>query len=239
MSLAPKIVKFGLAGLLLLPLLIATPGHKSAAKSYNRAGQFDYYALVLSWSPSYCASRRHGKRDPQCNGGRPYAFVMHGLWPQYNRGYPKYCRMKGRAWVPKKVISAMLDIMPSPRLIIHEYKKHGTCAGLTAQAYYKQARSIFNKVTIPERYQHTSKTLLVSPREIEQDFLKSNPKMTADMISVSCSRRGRLRELRICFTKSGELKKCGINENQKRLCRQPKIALPPVRSIRQDPTQPL
>ena len=239
MSFAPKVIRFGLAGLLLLPLLFVVPGHESAAKSYNRAGQFDYYALVLSWSPSYCASRRHGKRDPQCAGGRPYAFVMHGLWPQYNRGYPKYCRMKGRAWVPKNVISSMLDIMPSSRLIIHEYKKHGTCAGLTAQAYYNKARSIFNKVAIPERYQNTSKTLLVSPREIEKDFLKANPTMTADMISVSCSRRGRLRELRICFSKSGQLQKCGINENQKRLCRQPKIALPPVRAIKQDPTRPL
>lgn len=239
MSYSKKFLKLAALGLLLLPLLLAAPAERSHARSNHRAGQFDYYALVLSWSPSYCATRRHGKRDPQCDSGRPYSFIMHGLWPQYKRGYPQYCRMKNRPWVPKKVISEMLDIMPSPRLIIHEYKKHGTCAGLTAKAYYAQARRLFNMINIPERYKNTSKTLLVTPAEIEKDFLTANPEMDADMISVSCSRRGRLREMRICFSKNGELRSCGINENQKRLCRQPKIALPPVRQGRKDITQPL
>ena len=228
-----------LAGLLILPLLVAGSVNQSDARSNNRAGQFDYYALVLSWSPTYCASRRHGKRNKQCNGGRPYSFVMHGLWPQYTRGYPQNCRMKNKPWVSRKIISEMLDIMPSSRLIIHEYKKHGTCTGMTAKAYYAKARAIFNKVKIPARYQNPAKTILVSPKEIENDFLKANPDMNKNMISVSCGKRGRLRELRICFSKKGDLKSCGVNESQHRLCRRPKIALPPVRNMARPITVPL
>ena len=231
--------KLALAGLLLVALLIAAPIDPSGARSSDRAGQFDYYALVLSWSPSYCATRRHGRRDPQCESGRPYAFVMHGLWPQYKRGYPEFCRMKSRPWVPKKVISDMLDIMPSPGLIIHQYKKHGTCAGMSARAYFTQARQFFDKIIIPKRYVGPFETILVSPQEIEKDFLTANPKMNADMISVSCGRRGRLRELSICFSKEGELRACGVNENQKRLCKRSKIILPPVRDMRKYTPRPL
>ena len=55
-------------------------------------GQFDYYALSLSWSPTYCGSNA-GQNDPQqCGPGRAYAFVVHGLWPQYAQGWPENCR---------------------------------------------------------------------------------------------------------------------------------------------------
>jgi ribonuclease T2 len=54
------------------------------------SGKFDYYVLALSWSPTYCASRA-GRRDrQQCGTGRGYAFVVHGLWPQYEKGWPDF-----------------------------------------------------------------------------------------------------------------------------------------------------
>ena len=35
-------------------------------------------------------SRRWGDADEQCHSARPYAFVLHGLWPQYERrGWPE------------------------------------------------------------------------------------------------------------------------------------------------------
>ena len=33
--------------------------------------------------------------------GRPYAFVLHGLWPQYERGWPQDCRSSDRGYVPR------------------------------------------------------------------------------------------------------------------------------------------
>ena len=62
----------------------------------NAPGQFDFYVLSLSWSPSFCAAaaERIGGRPsgPQC-GPRPYSFVVHGLWPQYDKGFPEYCQV--------------------------------------------------------------------------------------------------------------------------------------------------
>jgi ribonuclease T2 len=58
----------------------------------NAPGEFDFYVLSLSWSPSFCeeASERgnSGRSQAQC-GGRPFSFVVHGLWPQYERGFPE------------------------------------------------------------------------------------------------------------------------------------------------------
>src|SRR6185437_7643363 len=80
----------------------------------NVAGQFDYYVLVLSWSPTYCAEKGDSDRM-QCNrsDGRRYSFILHGLWPQYERGYPSDCQLPRRPFVPEPVIDSMLDIMPS------------------------------------------------------------------------------------------------------------------------------
>jgi ribonuclease T2 len=60
-------------------------------------GEFDYYVLVLSWSPSFCADSAErnpegAARNPQC-GPRPFSFVVHGLWPQYEKGYPQFCQV--------------------------------------------------------------------------------------------------------------------------------------------------
>lgn len=194
----------------------------------NVAGQFAYYDLVLSWSPTYCETGGFKRRDPQCTSNRPYGFVLHGLWPQHKKGWPQSCRLKKNPWVSREVIRSMLDIMPSKGLIIHEYKKHGTCTGLTPEGYYKLSRKLYNKIKIPPRYTNLQKPLLISPKQIEDDFLIANPELKPEMISIACGKR-RLREIRICFGRSGKLIPCGQNENQQRLCRQPKVYMPPVR----------
>ena len=56
----------------------------------NPPGQFDYYVLSLSWSPSFCETATGNARRQQC-GARPFSFVVHGLWPQYERGFPESC----------------------------------------------------------------------------------------------------------------------------------------------------
>ena len=47
----------------------------------NAPGEFDFYVLALSWSPTFCENskeRASNRADPQCNG-RPFAFIVHGL----------------------------------------------------------------------------------------------------------------------------------------------------------------
>lgn len=198
----------------------------------NVPGRFDYYALVLSWSPTYCASISREDRD-QCNrrDGRRFAFVLHGLWPQHERGWPQDCRTRERPFVPERLIDSMLDIMPSRRLIIHEYRKHGTCSGLSPEGYYGLARRIFSSVKIPPRFVMPNNDFSTSPQEVVAAFVDANPELKPDMLGVACGGPGnRMREVRICFTREGEPTRCGRNEDQSRLCRSPRMHVPPARS---------
>src|SRR5690349_16354816 len=122
-------------------------GDRDGSAREHQPGDLDYYLLALSWSPTYCADVGEERRDPQCSfaGGRPYAFVLHGLWPQYERGWPSNCRSPDRGYVPGPVADRMLDIMPSRRLVFHEYRTHGSCSGLGVDAYFDLARQLYAK----------------------------------------------------------------------------------------------
>ena len=132
-------------------LILATIGGEQADAQFgnlfwNQAGEFDYYVFSLSWSPEYCAGSP-GEGSPQCSGERQFGFVVHGLWPQYNRGYPQFCRNRSR--VDNTLIEQLLPLMLSERLIRHEWKKHGTCCppssrdtGSTMGAIRGQSRAI-------------------------------------------------------------------------------------------------
>ena len=107
-------------------------------------GRFDYYVLSLSWSPQYCAQARG--HEPQC--ARPYAFVVHGLWPQYERGYPSDCRTHAR--VAEATIDRMLPIMPSRSLVIHEWRAHGSCSGSSPHAYFADVERAYNSIRVSD-----------------------------------------------------------------------------------------
>ena len=198
----------------------------------NVPGQFDYYALVLSWSPTYCANEG-GDDDAQCNrrDGRRYSFVLHGLWPQYEYGYPSACRLPRRPFVPENIITSMLDIMPSRGLVIHEYRTHGTCSGLDPARYFAMAHRLFDGITIPQRFRNPYESQLVSPSDIRREFLQANPSFKPDMIAVVCGGAGKgLKEVRLCVSKDGQPRACGQNENQSKLCSTDRVFIPPTRS---------
>jgi ribonuclease T2 len=223
----------------LLILGLAATAANAQRQSYRerdskaQAGQFDYYLLALSWSPTYCAGLSGNRTDPQCHGrtARPYGFVLHGLWPQFERGWPQYCRSDDRGFVPRPVARRMLDIMPSDKLIFNEYRKHGTCSGLGVDGYFALARRLYDKVKIPRRFQRvTDERLIVNRDDVIEDFLTANPQLKPDMLAVACGGPGnRLREVRICFDRGGNFRHCGPNENQRKLCSADRLYVPPVR----------
>lgn len=203
----------------------------NASRNDEAPGNFDYYALVLSWSPTHCESPEGQDDAAQCEPrhGRPYAFVLHGLWPQYERGYPEDCPGRSR-YVPQPVIDRMMDIMPSKGLIIHEYRKHGTCSGLGPDDYFDAARRMYSGVTIPERFRSPTQMQTLDPSEVVDEFVRANRNLRPDMIAVACRGPGsRLREVRICFSKTGDAISCGANERQGKLCRSSQMSVPPVR----------
>ena len=204
-------------------LLLLTAGLKPAF-----AQDFDYYTLALSWSPTWCGDQRNADED-QCQPGRRFAFVVHGLWPQHEQGWPQNCGPAER--LPQSLIEKQLDIMPARGLVIHQWRKHGTCSGLDAREYFSQVRERFQSVRIPARYLSPARTVEVRPAELINDFVKSNKGLTADMLSVQCGgRRGgraRLTELRVCMDKQEGFDRCG--ENERRSCQADTLVLPPVR----------
>lgn len=205
----------------------------------NDAGKFDYYTLVMSWSPTHCITAEEGRDDEQCGrlDGLRYGFVLHGLWPQYERGYPESCPIGRKPFVPNDVINRVLDIMPSRGLVIHEFKQHGTCSGLEPQKYFDLSRRLFTGVRIPDRFKNPFETQFVSPQEVEAAFVRANPWLRPDMMVVGCSGPGnRLRDVRICIARDGSGRACGQNEDQRKLCRADQIYVPPVRSTRRDDT---
>ena len=194
----------------------------------GQPGQFDFYVLALSWSPSYCeaAQARAPDRAPnqQC-GGRPFAFVVHGLWPQYERGFPSYCQVPPPR-LDHAVVGGMLDLMPSPRLIFHEWDQHGTCSGLSAHGYFDTVRKARAVVKIPPDYLELDRPSTVSPGEVAEAFVKANPGLSRAAMAISCDGK-RLTEVRVCLGRDLSFHDCA--EIARRTCRVGKIAMPAVR----------
>jgi len=195
----------------------------------NQPGQFDFYVLALSWSPSFCESsrERNGGRTTlqQCVSERPYSFVVHGLWPQYERGFPRECQVPAPR-LARTIVDSMLDIMPAPRLVFNQWDRHGTCSGLSSQRYFDTVRKARERVNIPAQYQNITSYLAVSPDEVEKAFVEANPGLTAEGMAVTCDSR-RLSEVRICMTKDLQFRACP--EIDRRACRSDKVMMPPVR----------
>jgi ribonuclease T2 len=203
-------------------------GGTAGAAETGTAGVFDYYVLVLSWTPSYCRTEGWARQDRQCETSQRPAFRLHGLWPQYEEGWPQDCSIGKRPWVPDRIIREMRDIMPSKNLLIHEYRAHGTCSGLEPAQYFAVARELYERVGVPEQFGAPDADRLLSPEQIESEFLDANPWLKPEMISVSC-RQQSLVDIRVCFGRDLFPRACGANEDQKRLCSATAIDVPPVK----------
>lgn len=194
----------------------------------NEPGKFDFYVLALSWSPSYCAAAQERAPDrapdQQCSG-RPFSFVVHGLWPQYEQGFPAYCQVPAPR-LDRSIVGSMLDLMPSPRLIFHEWDRHGTCSGLSDRAYFETIRKARSVVKIPAEYLELDKPITVSPGAVAEAFVKANPGLSLANFAIACDRK-RLTEIRICIGKDFSFHDC--SEVTRRSCRLDKMVMPAVR----------
>src|SRR5215470_13548208 len=209
-------------------LAVAGIGGSAGAQDrrQNQSGQFDFYVLSLSWSPSFCeAAGERGTPPQQQCGARPYSFVVHGLWPQYERGFPEFCQQPPPR-LDRNIVSSMLDLMPAPRLIFHEWDRHGTCSGLSPNAYFETVRKARAVVKIPPQYLDLPSALTVTPEEVEEAFIQANPGLKPEGISVSCGSR-RLGDVRICMSRDLQFRGC--EELERRACRRNKLLMPPVR----------
>jgi len=202
-----------------------------ASSAQNQPGKFDFYLLALSWSPSFCEASRdrtsNRRSDPQCES-RPYAFVVHGLWPQQERGFPSNCQVPAPR-LPRAIVDSMLELMPSPRLVFHEWDRHGTCTGLTGEQYFNTVRKARAAVQIPAEYQSIGEQLTVKPAEVAAAFTRVNPGLPSDALSVTCDGK-RLTGVRICMNKDLSFRDCANLARQS--CRADTVVMPPLRGPR-------
>ncbi|MBN9677086.1 ribonuclease T2 family protein [Salipiger bermudensis] len=171
----------------------------------ERAGAFDYYVLSLSWSPTWCALEGDARGSEQCE--TDHGWILHGLWPQYHRGYPSYCPTSARP--PSRARTRdMADIMGSGGLAWHQWKKHGSCSGLSAEDYFALSREAYGRVTRPELLRRLEEPVTLPATLIEDAFLEANPGLEPDMITITC-REGRIQEARLCLSATLEPVPCG------------------------------
>jgi ribonuclease T2 len=178
------------------------------ATSTNAASRatpaFDYYLIALSWSPTWCES--HPQDTEQC-GRRGFGFVLHGLWPQYERGGgPQDCSVHERP--SRATIDRSLAFMPSRSLIEHQWRSHGACSGLDADAYFELADRAYASIRTPRELSPSAKPVALGADALRRAFLDANPQLARDGLAVICH-SGKLAEVRICVDTELQPRPCG------------------------------
>jgi ribonuclease T2 len=162
------------------------------ATTQANASGFDYYLLNLSWSPEFCYSHRS---VPECAAHD--TFVMHGLWPENNDGtYPENCPDALGPANPGQYS----DLYPDAGLLEHEWRTHGTCTGLSADAFFAAARTAFQSVKIPPVLKNLTAETSMTPEEILSLFTDSNPGIPRSSLVLSCG-HNYLTAVEVCLDK--------------------------------------
>ena len=202
----------------------ASARHRNRASS-GEPGDFSYYLLSLSWSPAFCLS---SPNSAECNGPRRFGFIVHGLWPQNEKGWPENCDVHTQ--VPDDVAKAMSDLMPARGLIYHEWTAHGTCSGLDPAEFFGLVRRAYNGIVVPPAFSQSSQPIQQSPAAVLGAFQRANPKLPPLSIVVTCSGQDtpRLREVHVCMERDLTARACSADA-ARGACRAPILIVPPVR----------
>lgn len=175
----------------------------------DTAGEFDYYVMSLSWSPNWCALEGDARNSDQCDARHDYGWILHGLWPQNEKGYPTSCTSAKRP-PSRQMTGDMADIMGNAGLAWHQWKKHGVCSGLSATDYFDLSREAYSTVQRPLVFRSLTDPVRIAPSVIEEAFIQSNPTLEPDQITITC-RDGHIQEARICLTKGLSFRRCGAD----------------------------
>ncbi|CAM2944305.1 ribonuclease T [Vibrio ordalii] len=182
------------------------------------SGVYDMNVIAMTWMPTYCEFISKDKNN--CNN----EIKLHGIWPYYNsvddkdnilNYHPSNCfNSKGCSSTKDCEISddtisflsrdkVMQDIYPkSITLWSHEWRKHGTCSGLSQKEYFEQASDYISKLAKSykklEALIMEHKNSLVNTEEIYKVLPKN--------VSLRCiyvDGRSYLFEVNFFFDKSG------------------------------------
>ncbi len=165
------------------------------------AGHFDYYVLSLSSVPGFCAT--HRGRAPECAHGS--GFALHGLWPQLKGGaYPTNC---DAAPLSQSQTQRYRGLYASPSLIVHEWRKHGTCSGLQPAAYFALVSHDLHQVRVPAPYGGGAVLAAADAAAVKSGFIAANPGLSPAGVTTVMD-QGVLTEIDICLSKAGDYRPC-------------------------------
>ena len=156
-------------------------------------GAFDFYLLTLSWSPEFCLTHASAAECAAKQG-----FVLHGLWPQNANGtYPEDCSDAPGPANPGQYA----DIYPDQSLLEHEWATHGTCSGLSADAFFQLARQAKQSVHVPADLAGQQTPSQQTPVQILGSFAQTNPGDPVGDFALSCG-NNRLTAVEVCLDKN-------------------------------------
>lgn len=208
----------------------AAPTAAPAGQTYDRtpapAGNFDFYVLSLSWSAGFCATTWTQADSAQCQPGSELGFVVHGLWPQFEQGFPSNCDASVRS-PSRQALDSAAGLFPAEGLARHEWQTHGTCSGLAPADYFASVRRARDSVHVPDDIERLAASgEAASPNDVMRAFQSANPRLRPGMMAVGCA-RGVLQEVRICMTKDlRDFRPCP--EVVRGSCRSRQISIPPA-----------
>lgn len=166
----------------------------------------DYYALSLSWSPTYCetVAPNSPKNRFQCAQNH-FNFVVHGLWGQNSQAegkcdHPRNC---GRSLVSDSTVRNTLCIVPGVDLIQGEWQKHGTCTDMAEDAYFAKTRELWETLKKPDMAKIVDDKNRTTAGAIVQAFVEANKAngLASDAVAVAVQvgSKNKLKEVYICY----------------------------------------
>lgn len=174
-----------------------------------RAEGFDYYTFALSLSPAFCDQNPKWRDSVQCRDRR--AVTVHGLWPEKAGGRaPENCA-GGDLVLSPGLERNLRGSMPDGGLRQYEWKKHGRCSGLGAEAYFSLVDRAFMAIKWPDLLQPQGRDAIVERDLVLREFRRLNPGFPERGVVLRCEGGKRpplLSEVRVCLAPDGRPAEC-------------------------------
>ena len=200
-------------------------------------GQFDYYALVLSWSPTYCAEKGDSDNDRSATAATVAAIRL--FCTDFGRSMSaailRTCQLPRRPFVPRARDRQHARHHAEPRARHPRIPHARNLLGARPKPVFFPAHRLFDGIKIPERFRNPFNRSPCRLTTSAANFCAPIQSFAPNMVAVVCGGRGKpLKEVRFCLSKDGKPRACGNNENQSKLCSTDLVSVPPARSTARD-----
>ncbi|CAA6800550.1 MAG: Ribonuclease I precursor (EC [uncultured Sulfurovum sp.] len=169
--------------------------------------------LALSWQNAFCQTHQYKKecKSMDAKDFGAFEFVLHGLWPQPRNN--AYCNVskkqigmdKNKQWynldkleLDTETRTRLAKLMPgyASNLHRHEWVKHGTCYGTSADEYYDDSMALQTQINESKVQEYFKQNIgrMINLKEVRKVFDKEFGKGAGDHVTMQC-KKGLVTEL--------------------------------------------